>query len=83
GARVVSLGERTARAGAAPAAPSSASGAVELRIELAPQVVLSLSVIDDSVAVSPADVRAIRAAAAPLLAELASRRLASHPGGDE
>ncbi len=64
----------------APAAPASA---VELRIELAPQVVLSLSVIDDSVAVSPADVRAIRAAAAPLLAELASRRLASHPGGDE
>lgn len=72
-----------ARAGAAPAAPSSVAGAVELRIELAPQVVLSLSVSDDSVAVSPADVRAIRAAAAPLLAELASRRLASHPGGDE
>lgn len=56
---------------------------VELRIELAPQIVLSLAVVDDRVAVSPADVRAIRAAAAPLLAELASRRLASHPGGEQ
>jgi DNA-binding transcriptional MerR regulator len=64
-----------------PGAPTSAAGTVELRIELAPQIVLSLSVVDDSVTVSPADVRAIRAAAAPLLAELASRRLASHPGG--
>jgi DNA-binding transcriptional MerR regulator len=72
-------------AGAAPEVPSSSPGAtaVELRIELASQVVLSLSVVDDRVTVSPADVRAIRAAAAPLLAELASRRLASHPGGDE
>lgn len=58
-----------------------AGAAVELRIELAPEVVLSLSAAD-GVAVSPADVRAIRAAAAPLLAELASRRLASHPGGE-
>lgn len=58
-----------------------ARAALELRIELAPQVVLSLSVADDSVTVSPADVRAIRAAAAPLLAELASRRLTAHPGG--
>jgi DNA-binding transcriptional MerR regulator len=73
-----------ARAGASgtTAPPASAPGAVELRIELAPQVVLSLSVVDDSVTVSPADVRAIRAAAAPLLAELASRRLAYHPGGE-
>src|SRR4051812_21688752 len=68
---------------AAPEAPGSPGGAVELRIELAPQVVLSLAVVDDRVTVAPADVRAIRAAAAPLLAELASRRLASHPGGDE
>jgi DNA-binding transcriptional MerR regulator len=60
------------------------SPAVELRLELVPRVVLSLSV-DESVAVnlSPADVRALRAAAAPLLAELASRRLASHSGGEE
>jgi DNA-binding transcriptional MerR regulator len=63
--------------------PAAAAGAVELRIELAPHIVLSLSVVDGRVTVSPADVRAIRAAAAPLLAELASRRLASHPGGDE
>jgi hypothetical protein len=59
----------------------AAAAAVELRIELAPEVVLSLSAAD-GVAVSPADVRAIRAAAAPLLAELAMRRLASHPGGE-
>jgi DNA-binding transcriptional MerR regulator len=91
GARVVSLGELAARAGAAPPSPAVAAGAVELRIELAPLVVLSLAVVDDRVTVSPADVRAIRAAAAPLLAELASRRLAfhpashpaAHPGGDE
>src|SRR4051812_1495135 len=48
------------RAAAAPEAPSSPSAAaVELRIELAPQVVLSLAVVDDRVTVSPADVRAI------------------------
>jgi DNA-binding transcriptional MerR regulator len=85
---------RDATLGGTPALPSArigspdprsagGPGAVELRIELAPQVVLSLSVVDDRVAVSPADVRAICAAAAPLLAELASRRLASHPEGEE
>jgi DNA-binding transcriptional MerR regulator len=67
----------------AEAAAGQAPAALELRIELAARVVLSLSVIDDSVALSAADVRAIRAAAAPLLAELASRRLAPHPGGDQ
>ena len=58
--------------------------AVELRLELAPSVVLSLS-LDESVAVSlsPADVHALRAAAAPLLAELASRRIAAHLEGDD
>jgi DNA-binding transcriptional MerR regulator len=86
-------GELPAADAAAPAEPSSvvapavapavAPSVVELRIELAPNVVLSLSVVDDSVALSPADVRAVRAAAAPLLAELATRRLASHPGGHE
>jgi DNA-binding transcriptional MerR regulator len=68
-------------AGLAPA--TGASGVVELRIELAPHVVLSLSVADESALISPADIRAIRAAAAPLLAELASRRLAAHSGGEE
>lgn len=77
-----------ATAGAAKLAPTAAAlatgvpGAVELRIELAPNVVLSLSVTE-SVVISPADVRAIRAAAAPLLAELASRRPAAHSGGEE
>lgn len=76
--------ERGAPAGPAglePAAPAPAG--VELRIELAPHVVLSLSIADDRVALSPADVRALRAAAAPLLAELASRRIAQHPSGEE
>jgi DNA-binding transcriptional MerR regulator len=73
-----------ASTGAPRAARETESTAVELRLELAPRVVLSLSV-DESVAVtlSPADVRALRAAAAPLLAELASRRFASHSGGEE
>jgi DNA-binding transcriptional MerR regulator len=74
-------------AAAAAAAPqmagASAPAAVELRLELAPHVMLLLSVVDESVAISPADVRALRAAAAPLLAELASRRLASHARGEE
>jgi DNA-binding transcriptional MerR regulator len=70
-------------AGVAEVEPAGTAPGVELRIELAPHVVLSLSVIDESVALSPADVRALRAAAAPLLAELASFRLASHPGGEE
>jgi hypothetical protein len=94
-ARVVRLGGAVARRSsgapggpnAGPGASSAGSGAgataVELRIELAPQIVLSLSVTDESVVISPADVRALRAAAAPLLAELASRRLASHSGGEE
>jgi DNA-binding transcriptional MerR regulator len=67
-----------------PQAVRDAVPPIELRLELAPSVVLSLSV-DESVAIalSPADVRALRSAAAPLLAELASRRLAPHPGGDD
>jgi len=64
-------------------APSAPAAAIELRIELAPNVILSLSVVDDRVAISPADVRALRAAAAPLVAELASRRITPHPGGGE
>lgn len=58
-----------------------APGAREARVELAPNITLALSGIDER-AVSLADVRALREAAAPLLAELASRRLApsSDPG---
>jgi DNA-binding transcriptional MerR regulator len=75
---------RSAPPGMAQAAPQAPPpGAVELRIELVPGVVLSLSVTDESVAISPADVHAIRAAAAPLVTELASRRLASHAQGEE
>jgi len=66
-----------------PGPPIERTAAVELRVELAPHVVLSISVVDDGIAISPADVRAIRAAAAPLLAELAARRLASPPEGEE
>jgi len=66
------------RGGGAAGGPGSARGALELRVELAPGVVLSLSHFEESAAVSLADVRAIRAAAAPLLAELVSRRLAPH-----
>jgi DNA-binding transcriptional MerR regulator len=63
-----------------PAAGSAApSGTIEVRLELAPNVTLALLGIDER-AVSLADVRALREAAAPLLAELASRRLASPPG---
>jgi DNA-binding transcriptional MerR regulator len=69
---------------AVPGALATAVGAagVELRIELAPHVVLLLSGLDEGVAILPADVRAIRAAAAPLLAALAARQLASREGGD-
>jgi len=73
----------SAGADGTPLAVSSAPAAVELRVELAPSIVLSLSVIDESVAITPADIRALRAAAAPLLAELASRRLAPHARGEE
>jgi DNA-binding transcriptional MerR regulator len=79
-------GTAGARAAADPASSArraAPAAAVELRVELAPNVVLSLSIADDGVAISPADVRALRAAAAPLLAELASRRLASHARGEE
>ena len=66
-------------------ARTPATATVELRIELAPRVVLSLSPTNNCVTVSPTDVCAIRAASAPLLAELALRRLAADPdsGGDE
>jgi DNA-binding transcriptional MerR regulator len=53
---------------------------VELRVELAPGVSLSIAMSDD-VALSTADVRAIRAAAAPLIAELARCRLVVNAGG--
>lgn len=55
---------------------------VELRLELAPGVMLSIALSED-IAVSLAEVRAIRAAAAPLLAELARCRLAVNDEGEK
>jgi len=54
---------------------------VELRVELAPNVSLAIALPDEGVALAPADLRAIRAAAANLVTELANRRLTTHPGG--
>ena len=51
--------------------------AMELRIELAPGAVLSL-VLSETAPLTPEALRAIRAAAQPLIAELARRPLASH-----
>jgi DNA-binding transcriptional MerR regulator len=50
---------------------------VELRLELAPNCTLTIAVTGD-VALTTADVHALRAAAAPLAAELARRGLAAH-----
>jgi DNA-binding transcriptional MerR regulator len=62
------------------AAVIGAPAPVELRVELLPGVSLSIAMSDD-VALSTADVRAIRAAAAPLIAELARCRLVVNAGG--
>ena len=66
---------------ASPSAPvaSAPTAPVELRVELAPNVVLLLSVCDESVAISSADIRAIRAAAAPLVDELTQRKITGDP----
>ena len=50
---------------------------VELRIELAPGTYLTVGVAD-GVSLTSADVRAVRAAAAPLVTELANRGLTAH-----
>ena len=65
----------------APAAPASAP--VEVRVELAPNVVITIAMPETGIALSSADVRAIRAAAAPLVAELAHRQLTPHAGEEE
>jgi DNA-binding transcriptional MerR regulator len=66
----------------APSAAAVAPAPVELRVELAPGVALSIAMSDD-LALTTADVRAIRAAAAPLIAELARCRLVMNAGGIE
>jgi DNA-binding transcriptional MerR regulator len=53
------------------------------RLELAPNVFLTIAMPDDGIALSHADVRAIRAAAAPLVTELANRRLTPNAGEEE
>lgn len=55
---------------------------VELRIDLAPNVSLAIALPEAGVALAPADIRAIRAAAAQLVTELANRRLTPHAGGE-
>jgi hypothetical protein len=54
--------------------------AVEVRIEIAPGAFLTVG-IADGVSLTPADVRALRAAAAPLATELANRGLTAHALG--
>ncbi len=60
--------------------PATTHAPVELRIELAEGVSLVLAV-PDGISLSPADVDAMRAAAAPLV-ELARRPLGSHSEGE-
>ena len=55
-------------------APRPLGGDAELWIDLAPNVTLSIALTGD-LALSAADLRALRAAAAPLVAELARRGL--------
>ena len=58
----------------APSAASPSSAPVELRLELAPGIAVSIA-LRDQISLSPDDVRALRAAAAPLVTELAHRGL--------
>ena len=60
-----------------PVPPREATPTAELRVELAPQLSLLIELSSD-ISISLADVAAIRAAAAPLIAELARRQLAVH-----
>ena len=72
----------SALASAAAPVAAVAPSPVELRLELAPGISLSIAMSQD-LALSTADVRAIRAAAAPLMTELARCRLAVTAGGPE
>jgi DNA-binding transcriptional MerR regulator len=63
---------------------ATASSPVELRVQLASGVSLIIAVDSSAaLALSTADVRAIRAAAAPLVTELAHRRLTPHAGEED
>ncbi len=68
----------------APASIAPAAAPIELRIELALGAVLTLAMPPGrGVALTPADLRALRAAAAPLVSELARRQLAAHAEEEE
>jgi len=62
----------------APPPPPPPGAPVALAIQLAPDVTLSISLTETGVSVDSADLDAIRAAAAPLLAALAERRLTAN-----
>ncbi len=57
----------------------------ELRVEIAPKIFVTIAMPEHGggLALTHADVRAIRAAAAPLVAELAHRQLTTHAGEEE
>ncbi|MBA3457878.1 MAG: MerR family transcriptional regulator [Deltaproteobacteria bacterium] len=67
------------------ARPSPQLAPVELRVPIGPNIYVTIAMPDDGGAfsLSLADVRAIRAAAAPLVAELAHRQLTPHAGEEE
>lgn len=67
----------------APSVAAVSMAPAALRLELAPNVVLTIAMPDDGLALSHADIRAIRAAAAPLVTELAKRQLAPHAGEEK
>ena len=67
-----------------PEPPRTIAAPVELRLQLAPNVTLTIAVDDTTaLALSQADVRALRAAAASLVTELANRRLTPHAGEED
>ncbi len=67
-----------------PDPPAPVAAPVELRVQLASGLSLIIAVDSSAaLAVSTADVRAIRAAAAPLVTELANRRLTPHAGEED
>jgi len=62
--------------------PEPPHAPVELRIEVAPGVAISIALREDApVSISPADIRALRAAAASLVTELANRGLTARAPG--
>lgn len=65
-----------------PAKPELSAPPIEVRIQLAGNVSL-LVAAPDGIAITPADIDALRAAAAPLLVELAKRQLTANAPGED